>query len=105
MVRDRPGEAYRVLSSLAAARVNLLAFSATPVGATTAHLVLFPEDPQTLVRYAGTSGMVLSGPERALMVQGDDELGALAEIHRLLADARVEFYASSGVTGGHGRYG
>ncbi len=104
-VRDRPGEAYRVLSSLAAAGVNLLAFSATPVGATTAHLVLFPEDPQRLVSYAGTSGMVLSGPERALMVQGDDELGALAEVHRQLADARVNVFASSAVTGGQGRYG
>jgi hypothetical protein len=104
-VRDRPGEAYRILSTLAEAGVNLLAFSAAPVGASAAHMQLFPEDKDRLVRYAGRSGMVLSGPEHALMVQGDDELGALAEVHRTLADASIDVFASTGVTGGGGRYG
>ena len=104
-VHDRAGEAYRVLSSLAEAGVNLLAFSASPVGATAAHMVLFPEDADALVAYAARSGMVLSGPERALMVHGDDRLGALAELHRRLADARVNVFASHAVTGGEGRYG
>ena len=104
-VRDRAGEAFRVLSSLADAGVNLLAFSASPVGATAAHMVLFPEDPATLVAYADRSGMLLHGPERALMVQGDDKLGALAEVHRQLADAGINVFASNAVTGGEGRYG
>jgi hypothetical protein len=104
-VYDRAGEAYKVLTSLAAAGVNLLAFSASPVGATASHMVLFPEDTSALVAYAGRSGMVLSGPERALMVQGDDELGALAQVHRSLADARVNVFASNAVTGGEGRFG
>jgi prephenate dehydratase len=55
-VHDRPGESYRVLASLAEAGVNLLAFSASPVGATAAHMVLFPEDADALVDYAGRSG-------------------------------------------------
>lgn len=104
-VRDQAGEAYQVLSSLAAAGVNLLAFSASPVGATAAHMVLFPEDADALVAYAHRSGMVLSGPERALMVQGDDKLGALAEVHRQLADASVNVFASNAVAGGENRYG
>lgn len=104
-VRDQAGEAFRVLSSLAEAGVNLLAFSASPVGAAAAHMVLFPEDADALVDYADRSGMVLSGPERALMVQGDDKLGALAEVHRQLADAGINVFASNAVTGGHGRYG
>ena len=104
-VRDQAGEAFRVLSSLAEAGVNLLAFSASPVGAAAAHMVLFPEDPDALVAYAGRSGMVLNGPERALIVQGDDKLGALAEIHRQLADAGINVFASNAVTGGEGRYG
>ena len=40
-----------------------------------------------------------------LLVQGDDELGALAKIHEQLQDANVRVYASSGVTGGGGHYG
>ena len=39
------------------------------------------------------------------MVQGDDHLGALAEIHRRLGDGGVSIYASSGVTDGEGHYG
>jgi hypothetical protein len=104
-IHDRAGEAFKVLTSLAAAEVNLLAFSASPVGASAAHMVLFPEDAEALVGYAARIGMTLSGPERALMVQGDDKLGALAELHRLLADARINVFASNAVTGGAGRYG
>lgn len=104
-IHDRSGEAYTILSSLAEAGVNLLAFSASPAGATAAHMVLFPEDTQALVNYASRSGLVLSGPERALLVQGDDQLGALAKVHRQLADARINVFASNGVSGGQGRYG
>lgn len=38
-------------------------------------------------------------------MQGDDELGALATLHRRLADASVAIYASSGVTDGRGSFG
>jgi hypothetical protein len=37
--------------------------------------------------------------------QGDDELGALASVHEKLYQARVNVYASSGVTDGKGSYG
>jgi hypothetical protein len=40
----------------------------------------------------------LTGPHHALLVQGDNELGALVEVHRKLADANVNVYASTGVT-------
>ena len=39
------------------------------------------------------------------MVQGNDELGALAEVHRRLADARINVFSSSGVSSGEGHYG
>jgi hypothetical protein len=38
-------------------------------------------------------------------VRGDDELGALAEIHGTLADARVNVVAANGVTDGKGSFG
>lgn len=104
-VRDRPGEAYGMLSHLASGGVNLLAFSAVPTGHLATQLAIFPERSDVLVRAAARTGLTLSGPEHALLIQGDDELGALAEIHRKLADARVNVYASSGVTDGRGRFG
>ena len=104
-VRDRPGEAYGLLSRLAASGVNLLAFNAIPMGNEQTQLVLFPEDPQSLARVAEEEGLQLDGPQYAILMRGDDELGALAEIHRKLADAKVNVSASSGITDEDGRYG
>ena len=45
-VKDRPGEAFKILSSLAQGDVNLLAFAAVPLGPDRAQLTLFPEHVQ-----------------------------------------------------------
>jgi hypothetical protein len=97
--------AYRVLSDLANRGVNLLAFTAVPVGATLAQFTLFPEEPKKLAAEAGLAGLALDGPHHALLVQGDDELGAFASVHERLAKAHVDIYASSGVTDGQGSFG
>lgn len=104
-VTDRPGEAYRLLSELASSGVSLLAFSAIPAGPEHTQLMLFPKSPDALMRVAGAAGLVLTGPQHALLIQGDDELGALAESHRALFDANVNVYASTGVADGQGGYG
>ncbi len=49
--------------------------------------------------------MTLDGPHKALLVQGDDELGALAGIHLKLYKANINVYASSGVADGKGSFG
>jgi len=49
--------------------------------------------------------LVLDGPHPALLVQGDDALGALADLHMKLADARVNVYASTGLADGKGCFG
>lgn len=105
VVRDRPGEAYSLLSRLAASGVNLLAFNAVPLGEEKTQLMLFPEDATPLARLAEDEGLQLDGPQHALLIRGDDELGALAEVHRDLADAEVNVSAACGITDGGGRYG
>ncbi|NIQ59936.1 MAG: hypothetical protein GWN71_43370, partial [Gammaproteobacteria bacterium] len=101
-----PGEAYRLLSRLADLGVNLLAFTAVPVGPEHTQLTLFPEDPAQLTDEAEKARIELDGPHAAILVQGDDdELGALADIHEKLYDAEVNVYASSGVTDGRGAFG
>lgn len=104
-VTDQPGEAFKVLSALASQGVNLLAFSAVPVGPMRTQLTLYPEDTSTLGSAARKAGMILDGPHRALLVRGDDELGALASVHERLYEASVNVYASSGVADGRGSYG
>jgi hypothetical protein len=104
-VRDELGAAYRVLSQLADLGVSLLAFTAVPSGPALAQFALFPEDPNKLVAESRATGLVLDGPYHALLVQGDDELGALAHVHERLVDADVDIYASAGVTDGRGAFG
>ena len=104
-VRDEMGAAYRVLTALAERGVVLLAFTAVPAGPALAQFTLFPEDPGKLVAEARAAQLVLDGPHHALLVQGDDELGALASVHERLFEAGVDIYASSGVTDGQGSFG
>lgn len=103
-VRDRPGEAYRLLEHLSKAGVNLLAFNAVPAGLEMTQLVLFPEAADLLVQVAAEKRLELLGPQHALLIQGDDELGALTDVHRRLFDAGVNVSASSGVADGRGGY-
>ena len=104
-VRDELGAAYGVLKQLAELGVDLLAFTAVPSGPDLAQFAVFPADPNKLRAEAAAAGIALEGPYRALLVQGDDELGALAGVHARLVDAHVDVYASSGVTDGRGSFG
>lgn len=104
-VEDRAGQAYELLSHLASHDVNLLAVSMVPVGPTHTQFTLFPESSATLIKAAERLGLVLFGPHSAILVQGDDRLGALLDVHRTLANARINVYATSGVTVGDGHYG
>ncbi|HET7513937.1 MAG TPA: hypothetical protein VFJ60_03965 [Gaiella sp.] len=104
-VRDELGAASRVLAQLAERGVSLLAFTAVPSGPALAQFALFPDHPNRLTAEATAVGLPLDGPYHALLVQGDDELGALASVHARLVDAKIDIYASTGVTDGRGAFG
>jgi hypothetical protein len=104
-VEDESGRAYGLLADLASEDINLLAFSAVPYGPNHVELTIFPDRSEDFERVARKLGWVLTGPQHACLIQGDDHLGALAEIHNRLRDANVNIYASTGVTDGEGRYG
>ena len=102
---DRPGEAYKFLSQLALLRINLLAFTAIPVSPTDTQLTIYPENPKFMKNEAARAGLYLEGPNPALLVQCDDRLGALADIHLRIYDADVNVESASGVTDGRGAFG
>ena len=104
-IRDRPGESYQLLTQFAELGLNLVAFTAIPLGPTHTQLTLFPEDSGMMESVAQRAGMTLEGPHQAFLVQGDDKLGALVRIHEALFQANVNIYASSGVTDGRGTFG
>ena len=104
-IKDEPGEAYKLLALLATRGISLLAFTAIPTGETRAQLTIFPDDKQRLMSEARLALLDIDGPHPALLVQGDDQLGALADVHRTLYDAGVNVYAASGVADGRGGFG
>ena len=104
-VQDLPGESYKLLSLLAEVGVDLLAFTAVPSGLLNTQFTLFPEDPNKLIAEAKKASLNIHGPIPAILVQGDNELGVLTEIHKKLYDSGVNVVASTAVTDGKGGFG
>lgn len=104
-VRDTPGEAYQILQVLALSQVSLIAFSAVPSGTKHALLTLFPVEPKKLLAVARESGLEMAGPKHGFLIQGDDQLGALVDIHRRLYEASINIVSATGVSDGRGGFG
>lgn len=103
-VSDVPGEACRLLERLAEEQVNLLAFNALPISAEETRLMIYPLNPVWLAEMARKTGFLLEGPHHAFIVHGDDELGALVDLHQKLCDHEVNVTNSSGIADGQGGY-
>jgi hypothetical protein len=104
-VPDTAGEGQRVLSTLKDSGVNLLAFLGFPVGGGRSQIDLVPEDPDALKEAAERAGVTLSEAKRAFLIQGDDRVGAVADITAKLAEANVNLTAATAAGAGSGRYG
>ena len=103
--KDQPGSSYNLLTQLSQLGIDQVAFVAVPIGPTNTQLTIFPDDTQKFMVEAKNAGLKLDGPHPAILVQGDDELGALEDIHNKLFLANVNVYASMGVTDGKGGFG
>jgi hypothetical protein len=101
---DQPGEAARLLDQLRKAGVNLLAFSGFPRGKR-AQLDFIPADAAAFRSVAKAAKWKLKGPKKGFLIQGDDRVGAVADLLRKLADAKVNVYANDAVCAGANRYG
>jgi hypothetical protein len=104
MVPDKAGEGARALLALRDAGVNLLAFSAFPVGRR-AQLDFVPEDPKAFRAVARRAGWKVVGPKTAFLIAGEDRTGVCAEILGKLAAAKVNVTATDAVIAGEGRFG
>ena len=103
-VEDTPGEGCRFLETIASEDVNLLAFNAFPVGRDRTQLVMYPLNSIWLGDMARQEGLRLVGPHHAFIVHGDDELGALVEIHQKLGFADINVSSSNGISDGRGGF-
>ena len=105
VVPDKPGSGAAVLAPLREAGVNLLAYLGFPVGRGKSQIDLVPEDPAAFKRAAQQAGLKLSRAKRAFLVEGDDRIGAVAEVTRRLTEAKVNITAACATGAGGGRYG
>jgi hypothetical protein len=104
-VPDEPGAGARVLAQLQQARVNLAAYLGFPSGKGQSQIDLVPEDAGALKQAADKAGLKLTGPKRAFLIQGDDRVGAVADVARKLGEAKVNITAAAAASAGGGRYG
>ena len=101
---DKPGEAARMLSQLKGARVNLLAFSGFPKGKRS-QLDFIPEDAAAFKAVAKQAKWKIKGPKKGFLIQGDDRIGALAELLNKLTAAKINVTATDAICAGANRYG
>ena len=104
MVPDKPGEGTQLLRVLRDARVNLLAFSAFP-SQRKSQADFVPEDPAALVAAAKAAKLKLKGPKKVFLIDGDDRVGALADVFAKLGAAKINVTAVGAACSGVGRFG
>lgn len=104
-IPDKPGEACRVLDSLKAAGVNLLAFTGFPSGRNKAQLDFVPADSSAFLAAAKKAKLKLSRRKSGFLIQGDDRVGAVCENLAKLKAANINVTAIDAVSAGMGRYG
>ena len=101
---NKPGEGAKVLGALRDAGVNLLGFTGFPSGRK-AQIDFIPQDTAAFKAAAKKAGLKLSPKKTGFLIQGEDRVGAIAEILGKLAAANVNVTATDAMSAGEGRYG
>jgi len=102
-VPQKAGEAAKALRTLKDAGVTMVAFSGFPEGRG-AQMDFIPADPAAFKSTAKANKWRLVGPKRGFLIQGDDRVGAIADIVGKLADAKINVTAIDAIST-NGRYG
>ncbi len=105
LVADKPGEARKMLEFLSEKQVNLMALTVFPFDDKQSQIDFFPTDKDVLMRAAEDAGIPLVGPKKAFLIQGEDQVGALYDLHLKLSNAGINIHASNAVVDGTGRFG
>jgi hypothetical protein len=103
-VSNRPGQGARILDALRQSGVNLLAFTGFPDGAG-AQIDFVPDDNVKFQRAARKAGLRIRKKKVGFLVQGPDRVGAISDIMRRLAAAKINVTAIDAVTAGKRRFG
>jgi hypothetical protein len=94
---NKAGEGARALTTLKDAGVNLLAFSGFPQGRR-AQMDFIPADPAAFKQAAKKAKWKVVGSKRGFLVQGDDRVGAVADLLERLGSANINVTAIDAVS-------
>ncbi|MBI1996647.1 MAG: hypothetical protein HYU46_20255 [Deltaproteobacteria bacterium] len=104
VVPDKPGEGAKVFNALKEAGLSLAAVVGFPQRRR-AQIDLVPVDQAAFKAAAKAAKIKLVGPKSAFLIQGDDRVGAVAEIAEKLSQANINVTAVQAIAAGEGRYG
>ncbi len=104
-VPDRPAEGAKITAELRKRGINLLAIHGFPITGGKAQIDLVPEDMTSFTKTAKEMNWTMGPKKTAFLIQGEDRVGAVADIHERLAGAGISVIAATGVTAGNGRFG
>jgi len=94
---NKAGEGARALTTLKDAGVDLLAFSGFPQGRR-AQMDFIPADPAAFKQAANKAKWKVVGSKRGFLVQGDDRVGAVADLLERLGSAKINVTAIDAVS-------
>ena len=103
-IPNRAGEAGRILTGLAKAGVNLLAFTGFPNGRRS-QVDFMPANPATFLAVARGMKLKLRGKKTGFLIRGKDRRGAIAGVMAMLARSGINVTAVDAVSAGSGRFG
>jgi hypothetical protein len=105
VVPNRAGAGAKVFNALKAGGVNLIALNGFPTSTRRAQLDFVPSDREAFLKTAQKAGVKLVGPKVAFLIQGEDRVGAVADVLSKLGQARINVTAMQAIATGAGRYG
>ena len=104
-VSNRAGAGAKVLNAFKAAGVNLIVYNGFPISVRRAQLAFVPTDGEAFLAAAQKAGIKMVGPNIAFLIQGEDRVGAVADIVSKMGQARINITAIQAIAAGEGRYG
>ena len=105
MVPNRTGAGVKVFNALKAGGANMIALNGFPTSTRRAQLAFVPSNRDAFLAAARKAGIKLVGPKVAFLTQGEDRVGAVADILSKLGRARINVTAMQAIAAGAGRYG
>ena len=102
-VSNTAGQGARILEVLRQSNVNLLAFTGFPRSGK-AQIDFVPDDPGLFQRAAKKAGLKVRKKKVGFLVQGQDRVGAVADIMKKMAQAKINVTAIDALAAGKRRF-